>query len=82
MYVNEFFVKKKISNPITIASVEKKEWLAFLNLWGNLDKLIFLSNIINTMKEKHILINESLSEAIVLVVLHWTINYVFFAHHK
>lgn len=53
MYVNEFFVKKKISNPMTIASVEKKEWLAFLNLWWNLDKLIFFSNIINTKKEKH-----------------------------
>lgn len=67
---------------MTIASVEKKEWLAFLNLWWNLDKLIFLSNIINTKKEKHILINESLSEATVLAVLNRTINYVFFTHHK
>lgn len=31
-----------------------KEWFAPLNLWGNLTKLIFLSNIINPEKEKHI----------------------------
>lgn len=51
MYANQFFVKKKTSNPITITSVEMEKEFAPLDLWGNLTELIFLSNITNPGKE-------------------------------